>query len=75
MKTIRITDAQSRLPELVDSLAASGDVVITRGDEPVARLTAPLPQPSLSDIEPVSVGTVLRPFSPGDDLLEEMIER
>ena len=73
MQTIRITEAQSRLPELVDSLAREGDIVITRDEQPVARLTTPTPQPSLREIEPVSVGAVLRPPVASDDLLEEMI--
>ncbi len=29
---------------------------------------------SILDIEPVSVGSVLRPFTPEDDLLDEMLE-
>ena len=29
---------------------------------------------SLRDVQPVSVGKVLRPLAPGDDLLEEMLD-
>jgi antitoxin (DNA-binding transcriptional repressor) of toxin-antitoxin stability system len=77
MLTIRIKDAQSHLSELVDSLAAGGEeIVITRDDKPVAKLTAstavPPTQTSLRDLQPASVGAVLRPLSVDDDLLNEM---
>lgn len=76
MQTIDISDAQARLPDLVDSLAGSGEVLITRGNRPVARLSPPADRPSLRDLKPVSVGALLRPFpSDDDDLLGEMLER
>ena len=31
-------------------------------------------RPSIRDIQPVSVGKILRPFSPDDDILGEMLE-
>lgn len=74
MKSVRLTDA--RLSELIETLAATGDVYILRGDEPVARLTSPNGKPSLRDLQPTSVGALLRPvFQPDDDLLDEMITR
>jgi len=80
MKTIQLDEAQSRLAELVDSVVSGEDVLITRDDKPVARLTAPAPlpdartcSPSLRDLRPASVGAVLRPLSPSDDLLDEML--
>lgn len=58
------------------ALPDTGEVIITRDDKPVARLS-PLPtQPSLRGLRPISVGALLRPiFGPDDDLLEEMLAR
>jgi antitoxin (DNA-binding transcriptional repressor) of toxin-antitoxin stability system len=72
VKSIRLADVQANLGELVDALPANGGIVITRDDQPVARLVADGPRPSLSQIVPASVGAILRPLSPDDDLLEEM---
>ena len=38
MKSINIDDAQSRLPELIDTLMPGEALEITRGDQPVANL-------------------------------------
>jgi len=72
MKSVRISDAQARLLELVESLDR-GDVIITRDDRPVARLTRADARPSLRDLKPVSLGTPLRPLGRDDDLLDEML--
>ncbi len=40
MPTVTLDEAQKRLGELVKSLAAEGDIVITDGQKPVARLTS-----------------------------------
>ena len=73
MQTVRIDEAAVRLRELVHSASAGEDVLITEDDRAVARITAPVaPQGTLRDIRPVSVGAVLQPLSPEDDLLEEM---
>ena len=72
MQTVGIKEAQARLPELVDSAANGAEVVITHNDKPVARLIAWENRPSLADMGPVTVGAILRPFWPDDDLLEEM---
>jgi hypothetical protein len=74
MKSIRINEAASKLEELVKLLPVTGDVSLTRGDEPIARLTAPDGQTSLRDLQPSSVGAILRPlFGEDDDLLDEML--
>ena len=74
MQTVSLDHAQQHLAELVQDLAREGEVVITSGDKPVARLVAASARPSLREIKPSSVGTVLRPFpSSEDDLLEEML--
>jgi antitoxin (DNA-binding transcriptional repressor) of toxin-antitoxin stability system len=38
MSTVTIEEAQARLPELIDRLAPGEELVITRGDQPVAKL-------------------------------------
>jgi antitoxin (DNA-binding transcriptional repressor) of toxin-antitoxin stability system len=76
MQTVRLDEAQSRLPELVDSLADGNEILITRDDQPVAKLTGaaePNVSTSLRDIQPASIGALLRPiFMDDDDLLGEM---
>jgi len=37
--TVKVGEAKSRLLELLDKVEAGEDVLITRGDEPIARLT------------------------------------
>jgi antitoxin (DNA-binding transcriptional repressor) of toxin-antitoxin stability system len=72
MKSVRISDAQANLPELVESLDR-GDIVITRDERPVARLTRVDARPSLRDLKPVSLGAPLRPLERDDDLLDELL--
>lgn len=72
MRNVRIDDTQARLPDLVDLLNRDGEVLITRDEEPVARLSPPDAQPTLRRIQPASLGKVLRPLFCEDDLLEEI---
>jgi antitoxin (DNA-binding transcriptional repressor) of toxin-antitoxin stability system len=41
MSTLTIDEAQSQLPQLIDQLRPGEEIVITRGDKPVARLLSP----------------------------------
>jgi prevent-host-death family protein len=79
MQSVRLTDAQSRLPALIDAVAAGEEVVITRDDIPVARLTpasaAPTQRLSLRDHKPISLGGTIDRTSPdADDVLAEMLD-
>lgn len=75
MKTVTLPEAQRHLTELVRNLALDGDLVITDADKPIAKLSLLPTRPSLKDLQPKSVGAVLRPFpSADDDLLGEMLE-
>jgi antitoxin (DNA-binding transcriptional repressor) of toxin-antitoxin stability system len=84
MQSVRLADAQSRLPALIDAVNRGEEVVITRDDDvPVARLSpasdaatvAPAKRHSLRDHKPSSLGRVLRPTrSADDDLLAEMLD-
>ncbi len=40
MTTVTVEEAQARLPELIEHLAVGEEVVITRNQQPVARLRA-----------------------------------
>jgi antitoxin (DNA-binding transcriptional repressor) of toxin-antitoxin stability system len=39
MSTITIEEAQDKLPEIIEKLAPGEEVIITREDQPIARLT------------------------------------
>jgi prevent-host-death family protein len=43
MTTVTIEQAQAKLPELIDNLAAGEEVVITRNQQPVAKLVSERP--------------------------------
>lgn len=75
MQTVTLPEAQRRLTELVRDLASQGDLVITDADKPIAKLSFLSSRPSLKDLQPRSVGAILRPFpSADDDLLGEMLD-
>jgi antitoxin (DNA-binding transcriptional repressor) of toxin-antitoxin stability system len=80
MQTVTIEEAQARLPELIAALPSEGSIVITRGAQTVAKMTAPetekpARQRSMLDVPPVSLGEPLRPYpDPADDILGEMLE-
>ncbi len=38
MRTITVDAAQSELPQILDEVAAGGEVIIARGAKPIARL-------------------------------------
>lgn len=81
MRKVYIDEARDSLDALVTAAARGEDVVIERRDGLSARLTSWLAgsasshKISLRDIQPISVGAVLRPFDGQDDLLDEMIHR
>lgn len=39
MRTITIDEASSNLPKVLDEVEAGGEIIISRDDKPVARLT------------------------------------
>ena len=60
---------------MVLDFAVQGDLVITDADKPIAKLSFLSSRPSLKDLQPRSVGAILRPFpSADDDLLGEMLD-
>ena len=75
MQSVRINEAQDRLPELVEAVAQGEDITIVKDGKPVALLTSAQKRTSLRDLRPSSAGSVLRAFDSQDDLLEEMMDR
>jgi antitoxin (DNA-binding transcriptional repressor) of toxin-antitoxin stability system len=75
MSTVSLEEAKRRLGELVQSLPTEGEIVITDGQRPVAKLALVPPGHSAFDIKPRSAGGILRPYpNPDDDTLGEMLE-
>lgn len=75
MSEVTLLEAKQRLEELVSNLPTSGEVIITDGNQPVARLASVARGPSLRDFKGRSLGGRLRPYpDPEDDLLAEMRE-
>jgi antitoxin (DNA-binding transcriptional repressor) of toxin-antitoxin stability system len=76
MKTVSLDEAQRQLVELVRNLPFEGELLITDEDKPIARLASAAARPSLRDLQPASVGDILRPFPDAeDDLLSEMLNQ
>ncbi len=78
MQSVRLADAQSRLPALIDAVIRGEEVVITRDDIPVARLSppgvTPTNRPSLHDHKPVSLGGMIDPSAQDHELRAEMLD-
>jgi antitoxin (DNA-binding transcriptional repressor) of toxin-antitoxin stability system len=75
MQTVTLLEAQKHLVELIRQLPRQGEFLIVDAEKPVARLSSMAAQTSLRQLEPQSVGAVLRPFpAPDDDTLGEMVD-
>jgi antitoxin (DNA-binding transcriptional repressor) of toxin-antitoxin stability system len=74
MSTVTIEDAQTRLPELIEQLHGGEEIVITRGDKPVARLVAEAAPPRPPRRPGTLKGTVLYMAPDFDAPLEEFKE-
>jgi len=75
MRSVQVTDAQRDLPQLLDSVAAGEEIIITRDNRAVAKLVGSAEPTSLRDIQASSVGSIIADLSPDDDLLGEMLDR
>jgi prevent-host-death family protein len=72
MQTTTVEDAQARLPELLDSLAAGDVVVITRGGKPVGRL---VPEPPPKGVPVIGRGKgMLVSYTRDDDHLKDFAD-
>jgi len=79
VSTVTVNEAQQRLPELLARLGTEGECIITGTHGPLARLlpvAGAAPATSLRQLQPVSVGSLLRSYpDAADDLLGEMTDR
>jgi antitoxin (DNA-binding transcriptional repressor) of toxin-antitoxin stability system len=72
MQTITLEEAQAHLPEIIEKLAPGEEVVLTRGNKPVARIVVgPDEQPSPV---PGRGKGMLRVISEDDDHLKDFAE-
>ncbi len=75
MTTVSIQEAQAKLSELIQDLTPGEEVVITRNDEPIARLIAPLSQAPHQPRRPGTLrGTVLYMAPDFDEPLDDFKE-
>jgi antitoxin (DNA-binding transcriptional repressor) of toxin-antitoxin stability system len=74
VSTVTLEEAQARLPELIDHLAPGEELVITRGDQPVAKLVGQ-PKPDRPPRRPGTLrGTVVYMAPDFDAPLEDFKE-
>jgi antitoxin (DNA-binding transcriptional repressor) of toxin-antitoxin stability system len=74
MSTITIEEAQAQLPALIDKLRPGEEIVITRNDEPIAKLTGQA-QPERPPRQPGTLkGTVIHLAPDFDAPLEDFKE-
>ena len=70
MNTVTIEEAQARLTEIINKLAAGEEVLITRNDQPVARLVCQV-QPSRKPRQPCTCRGMLVIVSDDDEHLKD----
>lgn len=79
MTTVSIPEAQRDLPKLIQNLDGNGGFLIQDGGKIVARVDSvanPAARHSLRDIQPASVGALLKPLAFSEmDLLGEMLDQ
>ena len=73
MATIAIEEAQAHLAEIIDRLAPGEEVVLTRGDKPVATIKATPPTPASPRMFGTLKGTILY-IAPDFDAIPEGFE-
>jgi antitoxin (DNA-binding transcriptional repressor) of toxin-antitoxin stability system len=73
MTTVTIEEAQAKLPELIEHLAQGEELVITRNQQPIARLLAET-QPERKPRKAGSAKGMLTILSDDDEHLEDFAE-
>ena len=73
MSTVTIEEAQSKLPELIEHLGTGEELVITRNQQPIARLRAE-PPPALRPREPGNCTGMLVIRADDDEHLQDFAE-
>jgi antitoxin (DNA-binding transcriptional repressor) of toxin-antitoxin stability system len=73
MNTMTIEEAQAKLPEIIDKLAPGEEVLITRNDQPVAKLVGQV-QTLRKPRQPGTCRGLLMIVSDDDEHLEDFAE-
>jgi antitoxin (DNA-binding transcriptional repressor) of toxin-antitoxin stability system len=73
MATVTIEEAQARLPELIEHLATGEELVITRNQQPIARLLAE-GKPTRKPRTPGSAKGMLTVLAEDDEHLQDFAE-
>jgi antitoxin (DNA-binding transcriptional repressor) of toxin-antitoxin stability system len=70
MSTVTVEEAQAKLPEIIDKLAPGEEVIITRNDQPIAKLVGQ-PRPVRKPRQPGSAKGKLIILAEDDEHLED----
>jgi len=73
MATVTIEEAQARLAELIDHLQAGEELIITRGEQLIARLHAEGPRPGLPRVPGSAIG-LLTVVGEDESHLDDFVE-
>ncbi len=73
MSTITIEEAQAKLPEIIDKLAPGEELIITRNDQPIAKLVGQW-RPARKPRQPGSAKGKLIILAEDDEHLEDFKE-
>ena len=73
MTTVTIEEAQAKLPELIEHLAKGEELVITRNQQPIAKLIREQPKPQLRPAPGLGKG-ILTIISDDDEHLKDFVE-
>jgi antitoxin (DNA-binding transcriptional repressor) of toxin-antitoxin stability system len=73
MSTITIEEAQANLPEIIEELSPGEELIITRNDQPVAKLVGQQP-PTRKPRQPGSAKGILTILAEDDEHLEDFKE-
>jgi antitoxin (DNA-binding transcriptional repressor) of toxin-antitoxin stability system len=73
MNTVTIEEAQAKLPEIIDKLASGEELIITRDDQPIAKLVGQQ-RPARKPRQPGSAKGKLIILAEDDEHLEDFKE-
>jgi antitoxin (DNA-binding transcriptional repressor) of toxin-antitoxin stability system len=73
MNTATIEEAQAKLPEIIDKLAPSEELIITRNDQPIATLVGPQ-RPARKPRQPGNCKGMLTIVSDDDEHLKDFAD-
>lgn len=74
LATITVEEAQLNLKDVIDQVAAGQEIIITRNQQPVARLVSELPRKQLRPAPGLGKGSIIYMAPDFDAPLEEFKE-